>query len=112
RLAEKRKDFNRAEQALRRAVAVAPGQASRVIDLAKFLAKQGRHQESEQAFAQAEALAPDSPKVLFERAEAYVQSRRNLGEARQLLKRYLKSRLAPEDPPRHQAEKLLKQIGG
>jgi cytochrome c-type biogenesis protein CcmH/NrfG len=81
----------------------------RVVDLAKFLAKQGRWEESEATFRKARQLAPDSPQVLFEQASAYIRAGRNLEEARQLLKRYLTVPLTPDDPSRREAEQLLKQ---
>jgi hypothetical protein len=40
-----------------------------------------------------------------------VKEKRNLDEARNLLRQYLHSPLTPEDPPREQAERLLKQAG-
>lgn len=110
RLAEKRKQFTTAEQQLRRAADLAPRQVGRVIDLAKFLAKSGRYQESDETFRRAETLAPDSPKLMFERANTYIQSHRNLELARQLLKRYLDAQLTPDDPPRKAAEALLRQV--
>lgn len=112
RLAEKRKEYGKAEEQLRRAAEMAPMQLGRFVELAKFLAKQGKYQESEQAFQKAERIAPGSPKVLFARAETYVRSRRNLNAARTLLKQYLASPLTPEDPARSEAEKLLKEAGG
>jgi tetratricopeptide (TPR) repeat protein len=112
RLAEKRKEWATAEQHLRRAIDLAPKQAGRVVDLAKFLARQGRHQESDAAFQQAARIAPSEPGILFERAATYVRAKRNLDEARALLKQYLASDLTPNDPPREEAEKLLKQVGG
>jgi len=69
-------------------------------------------EESEQTFRAAERLAPDSPGLLYARAEMYVKSGRNLATARDLLKRYLSANLSPDDPPRADAEKLLKQAGG
>ena len=110
RIAEKKKEFGSAEQQLRRAAELAPRQVGRIIDLAKFLAKQGRFQESEQTFVAAEQIAPDSPKLLFARADTYIQTGRNIETARELLKRYLNAKLTPEDPPRSEAEKLLKQL--
>ena len=110
RISEKRKEFDAAEQQLRRAVDMAPNQVGRVIDLAKFLAKLGRYQESDQAFSQAEKISPDSPKVLFAQAKTYVESGRNLPKARELLKRYLQCRLTPDDPPRAEAERLLRKV--
>ncbi len=112
RLAEKHKEWATAEQHLRRAIDLAPKQAGRVVDLAQFLARQGRHQESEDAFTQAARIAPDKPSILFERANTYVKAGRNLNEARTLLRKYLSSELTPDDPPREEAEKLLKQVGG
>lgn len=109
RLAEKRRQFHTAENQLRSAIQLAPKQVGRVLDLAKFLAKQGRWEESEAAFRQARRLAPDSPKVLFEEAGAYIHAGRNLEAAKELLKRYLSAPLTPDDPPRHEAEQLLKQ---
>jgi Flp pilus assembly protein TadD len=112
RLAEESKEFSTAEQQLRRAVDAAPTQVGRVIDLARFLAKQGRHQESDAEFVRAEKIAPDSPKVIFARAASYVETKRNLPQARSLLQKYLKSDLTPDDPPRQEAEKLLRTAAG
>jgi tetratricopeptide (TPR) repeat protein len=112
RLAEKRRETSQAEQHFRRAVALAPRQVGRMIDLARYLAKQGRLQESEAMFDQAQKLAPDSPKVLFWRAKTYVQEKQNLDRAHELLMRYLESNLTPDDPPREEAEKLLRKIVG
>jgi len=112
RLAEKKKEFNTAEEHLQRAAAMAPQQVGKLVDLARFLAKQGRYQESEQSFRNAEKIAPNSPKVIYARADTYVQQGRNLDTARQLLKRYLQAELTPDDPPRADAEKLLKKASG
>ncbi|MCL6545225.1 MAG: tetratricopeptide repeat protein [Bryobacteraceae bacterium] len=109
RIAEKRKQDKDAEEQLRRAMDLAPRQVGRVLDLARFLAKRGKHQESETLFEQAEKLDPESPKVMFERAKAYIESKRNLDKARELLVRYLNSPLTPDDPPRQEAERLLRQ---
>ncbi len=109
-IAGKKKEFDHAEEQLRRAVDLAPRQVGRILDLASFLAKQGQYQQSDAAFSQAERVAPNSPRVMFERAKAYIRARRNLGAARELLVRYLNSPLSPEDPPRNQAEQLLKQV--
>lgn len=109
RLAEKRKDLETAEKEYRRAAELEPSKPGRWIDLAKFLARRGRYQESEEAFDRAQRVAPDSPRVWFSRAEAWIESRRNLAAARQLLERYLKAELTPEDPPRREAQRLLER---
>jgi tetratricopeptide (TPR) repeat protein len=112
RLAEKKKEFHTAEEHLQRAAAMAPQQVGKLVDLARFLAKQGRYQESEQSFRKAEKIAPNNPKVIYARADTYIQQGRNLDTARQLLRRYLQADLTPDDPSRADAEKLLKKASG
>jgi cytochrome c-type biogenesis protein CcmH/NrfG len=112
KLAEKHKEYSSAEAQLRRAFEIAPQQIGRLIDLARLFTKQGRHQDADVTLAAAAKLAPDSPKLMFARAQIYIQSKRNLDVARQLLKQYLSTNLTPEDPPRADAEKLLKQVQG
>ena len=112
RIDEKRKEPQSAEEHLRRAVEMAPMQVGRLIDLARFLSKEGRFQEAEQSLARAAEIAPEAPKLLYARAEIYAKSHRNLDVARDLLKRYLNSNTTPEDPPKTAARKLLKQIEG
>lgn len=106
---EHRKDYTGAEEQLRRAMDLAPRQVSRLLALAKYLGKRGRIKESDVLFEQAARMAPNDPKILFERAQIYVEQRRNLGEARELLQKYLRSPLTPDDPPRAQAEALLEK---
>jgi Flp pilus assembly protein TadD len=107
----KQKHYDVAETQLRQAIKVAPQEASRLIDLAKFLSARGRVKESDEKFAEAARLAPNSPQFLFERAETYIQQKRNLDDARQLLVRYLASPLTPDDPPREKARTLLSKTG-
>jgi tetratricopeptide (TPR) repeat protein len=112
RIAEKRKEYGDAEEQLRRAIDAAPQKVGKLIDLAKFLARQGRIQEADQSLAKADALAPGAPRLMYARADLYIRTGRNRGEARDLLKRYLGSHLTPDDPPRSEAVKLLKQVQG
>jgi Flp pilus assembly protein TadD len=112
RIEEKRKDYHRAEEHLRRAMELAPRQVGRVIDLAKFLAKQGRYEESEQTFVTAEKLAPNAPKVMYAHAATYIETKRNIEVARELLEKYLAAPLTPDDPSREEAQKLLRQTSG
>src|SRR5579864_4302351 len=109
-LADKRRQYDTAEEQLRRAMELAPHQVGRVLDLARYLAKRGRFQESEAAFDKALQLEPNSPKIYFARARVYIEEKRNLDRAKDLLIKYMRSNLTPDDPPREQAEKLLKQI--
>ncbi|HEX5226177.1 MAG TPA: tetratricopeptide repeat protein [Bryobacteraceae bacterium] len=111
-LADRRKQFDTAEEQLRRAAELAPHQVGRMLDLARYLARHGRIAESEAAFDRAEQIAPNAPKVTFARARIYVEQKRNLEQARTLLYRYLHSNLTPDDPSREQAQKLLKEASG
>ncbi len=110
-LESKRKRYDLAEAQLRKAAQLAPQEVGRLIDLARFLADHGRVKESDDEFKEAALLDPNNPQVLFARAETYIQQKRNLNDARELLKRYLASPLTPEDPPRESALALLKQTG-
>lgn len=112
RLAEKRKDYAGVEEHLRRAIDASPQRIGRFIDLARFLAKQGRFQESDQSLAQADKIAPNSPRLIYARADLYVKNKRNLDVARKLLQQYMSMSLSPDDPPRSDAAKLLKQVQG
>ena len=112
RIAEKHKQFHDVEKHLRRAMQLAPLQVGRVIDLAKFLAKQGRFEESDKTFVDAQKLAPDAPKVMYARAATYIETKRNIETAKALLEKYLTSSLTPDDPPRAEAQKLLRQVSG
>src|SRR5204862_6310413 len=87
KIAERRKDYTKAEDQLRRAVAAAPTKVGRLLELAKFLSKRGRVDESEQTFRAAEKIAPENPRLLYHRAETYVHAGRNLNTARELLRR-------------------------
>ena len=67
---------------------------------------------ADQSLARASEVIGDSPKLMFAKADLYVRTGRNPQVARELLKRYLSSRLTPDDPPRAEAAKLLRQIEG
>jgi tetratricopeptide (TPR) repeat protein len=110
-LERKQKRYEAAEEQLRRAAELAPRQVGRIIDLAKFLSERGRVKESDEKFSEAARIAPNSPELLFVRAETYIQQKRNLNDARRLLERYLASPLTPDDPPREDARALLSKAG-
>ena len=112
RIAEKKKDVAQTEVHLRRAMELTPRDVGRVIDLAKFLAKQGRFEESDKMFQAAEKVGPHAPKILYARAEAYIGAHRNVEVAKNLLEKYLSAQLTPDDPPRSEARKLLLQVSG
>lgn len=111
-IAERQKQYDLAEGQWRKAIALAPKQVGRVVDLAKFLARRGKYNESDGAFMQAARVAPNSRLVVYARAETYVETKRNLDTARELLHQYLRSPLSPDDPPREEALRLLKRASG
>jgi Flp pilus assembly protein TadD len=112
KLAEKRKESRSAEAHLRRAVELAPQQIGKLIELARFLTKQRRYQEADQSFERAEKVEPNSPRLVFARASTYIEAKHNVETARELLKRYMKMELHPDDPPRSEAAKLLREAQG
>src|ERR1035441_1049493 len=112
KLAERRKEYSSAEEQLRRALDVAPQQVGRFIDLARFLVRRGRLDEADQVLARAGKFSPNSPKLMYATAEIYVKAHHNLDVARELLKRYMSAVITPEDPPKAEAAKLLRQVQG
>jgi tetratricopeptide (TPR) repeat protein len=106
RIALERKQYDLAEGQLKKAIDMAPREINRIVELAKFLAGQGRIGESEAA------IDPSNKKLLFTRAETYVQGRRNLGTAKKLLEAYMQAPLTPDDPSREAARRLLERAKG
>ncbi len=106
-LSEKNKEYDATEQHLRSAIQLAPNQAPRVMELARFLARRGRAKESDALFDLAASIAPEDRRILFYRAQTYIEGNRNLSDARALLQGYLSAPLTPDDPPRQRAQELL-----
>jgi Flp pilus assembly protein TadD len=109
-LADRRKQYDSAEEQLRRAMELAPHQVGRVLDLAMYLAKRGRFQESEAAFDRAAQIAPGDPRIYFDHARSYIEGKRNLDKAKELLRKYMQSDVTPDDPSHEEAAKLLKKV--
>ena len=107
---------DKASRLIDRSVKLEPSQAARqaakMVKLGKYLANHGRYPESDEAFRRALAAAPAAPNVVYARASVLIETKRNIPEARELLKRYLALNLSPSDPPREQAEQLLRQTPG
>jgi Flp pilus assembly protein TadD len=111
-IADRRKDYAAAEAHLRRAMELAPTEAGRIVDLARYVARHGRLQEADRLFDQARKVAPGQARVAFAEAKVNIENQRNLEHARRLLEEYLRASLTPDDPPRQEAEKLLRRAGG
>jgi len=110
RLAEKRKDWAAAEREFRAAWDTAPNEVGRALDVAQFLSSRGRYAESEAIFRAVEEKYPNSPKIVFARAAAYVNSKRNPDKAHALLDKYLAMQTTPDDPPRWEVEGLVRRL--
>jgi Flp pilus assembly protein TadD len=111
-IADRKKDYAAVEAHFRRAMELAPTEPGRMLDLARYLAKRKRLNESDLLFDQAEKMFPGQPKVGFAEAAVDIENNRSLKKARALLEEYLHANLTPDDPPRQEAEKLLRRIGG
>jgi Flp pilus assembly protein TadD len=111
-IADKRKDYAAAEAHLRRAMQLAPTEPGRVLDLARYIAKRGRLKESDVLFEQARQMFPGQPRVAFTEAMVDIENNRSMEKARALLDEYLHASLTPDDPPRQEAERLLRRAGG
>ncbi len=112
KLAQKRQQLPAAEQHLRQAVAAAPQEVGHVIALAKLLANEGRMRESDDILRAAQSAHPAAPRVWLARADVLIQQKRDLQEARNLLQKYVNAPITVDDPPKQEAFRLLKQVGG
>jgi tetratricopeptide (TPR) repeat protein len=113
RIAEARKDYGGAEKYFKQSTELAPHEPGKYVALAKFCARHGRYEESDKFFDEAKRVAPDAARVDFAQASTYIQSKRNVDTARVLLKKYLSaSNLTPDDPPKSEAQKLLRKVSG
>jgi tetratricopeptide (TPR) repeat protein len=112
KLAQKRKEFQAAENHLRQAISVAPREVGHFLALARFLATQGRNKESDAVFLEAQTKHPNSPQVWFAWASVLVKEKRDLGQAKTMLEQYVRASVTPDDPPKQEARRLLKEVGG
>ena len=109
-LDQKRKDMQDAELHLRQAIESAPKQVGKLLALAKLLSKEGRTEESDAIFEKADEVSPNTPRVWFAWADTLIMEKHNLPEAKTLLQKYVQAQLTPDDPPKSEASKLLKQV--
>ena len=112
KLAQKRKEYESAEIHFRKAIAIGPHSIGHLVSLARFLANQGRVRESDAVFEQAKQVAPNEPTLWYARADVLIKGNRNLDEARNLLQKYVNAPITADDPPKTDAVRLLKQVGG
>lgn len=112
RIAEKDKDFTRAETEYKSAIEDSGGRADNWLSLASFYRRRGRFAEMEQAITKAVTAQRQSPNksAFFDAATLLWKAGRQLPQAAQLLAKYLASKEKVEDAPAFQAHYLLGQI--
>ncbi len=112
KLAQKRKEFQSAEDHLHQAISAAPHSVGHLLALGRFLANQGRNRESDEVFLEAQTKHPNAPQVLFAWASVLIKQKRDLGQAKTMLEKYMQASITPDDPPKNEARRLLKEVGG
>ncbi len=111
KLAENYKDFESAERYLTIAINTKPDDCNYRLDMAAYLTRRKRYDESKKIFEEANAICSGNPDFLFGKAQVYINSKRNLGEARRLLDIYISlDNLTPNNPSRYEARQLLKSL--
>lgn len=112
KVAQKRKEYELAEDHFHRAIAIGPKEVGHLIAWARFLAMQGRIRESDAVFEEAQTADPTAARVWFARADVLISQKRNLNEAKALLEKYVSASISVDDPPKDEARRLLKQVSG
>lgn len=100
---EELREYERAEEQHLRARGISPQGIDFLLGHASFLARRGRHEESDKLFEEAIRLEPQNPGVWVTAGTAWIKARRKPlhARAKQLLERYLASpdREPKWDPP-------------
>jgi Tfp pilus assembly protein PilF len=107
RIAEKRKDYDAAEQEYRAAISTSHGSASAWLNLGLFYKHRQQFDQMEQALRHVRSAPLDRPDALVDAAEILVHTQRNLAEATRLLDTYLALNAKVEQAPAFKAHYLL-----
>ena len=107
RIAEKKKDFDLAEQEYRALIEASGGTSFAWLNLGIFYKHRGRYDAMEEALAHVRSAPVDRPDSLVDAAELLLHTRRNPREAILLLENYLNSRAKVEQAPAFKAYYLL-----
>lgn len=107
RIAEQEKDYAAAENEYRIAIRLSGGKAGAWLNLARLYRHEARFEEMEDAIRHATAPEMNRPDLLLSAAQILIDSKRDLPEAEQLLRRYLSSGQTAEDAPLFRAHYLL-----
>lgn len=107
RIAEKKKDFGAAESEYRAAIDASHGSASAWLNLGLYYRHRERWDDMERALDHVRSAPLDRPDALVDAAEILLHSQRNLPEAAELLRHYLRSNSKVEQAPAFKAHFLL-----
>lgn len=109
-LAEKEKNYGKAEASYREAIRLEPGRIGRWIDLARFYTRREQLPKADEALAGARKLQPEAARLLYDEADLLYRSRRDPSRALQLLRRYQGAAQGPEDPPPFETAQLIVKL--
>jgi tetratricopeptide (TPR) repeat protein len=107
RILEKKKEFPQAENEYRAAIDASHGAASAWLNLGLFYKHRERWDDMEQALSHVRSAPADRPDALVDSAEILIHTQRNVAEAVQLLRAYLKSTSQVEQAPAFKVHFLL-----
>jgi tetratricopeptide (TPR) repeat protein len=107
RIAEKKKDFGKAESEYRAAIDSSHGSASAWLNLGLFYRHRQRSDQMVEALEQVRSAPLDRADALVDAAEILINAQRSIPEAVALLKSYLKSNLRVEQAPVFKVHYLL-----
>ena len=107
RIAEKRKDFSTAESEYKAAVEASHGSASAWLNLGLFYRHRERYEDMEQALLHVRPAPLDRSDALVDAGEILIHAQRNLPEAVELLRAYLKLNKSVEQAPAFKVHYLL-----
>jgi tetratricopeptide (TPR) repeat protein len=107
RIAEKRKDYATAESEYKAAVDASHGSASAWLNLGLFYRHRERYEDLEQALSHVRLAPLDRSDALVDAAEILIHAQRNLPEAMELLRAYLKLNKSVEQAPAFKVHYLL-----
>jgi tetratricopeptide (TPR) repeat protein len=110
RIAEKDKDFTKAELEYKAAIASGDGRADRWLNLASFYRRQNRLQDMEMAINKAVSSQRKPSNVLFDAASLLYRAGMSLPQAATLVGKYIAGKDKAEEAPAFQAHYLLGQI--
>ena len=109
-LAEKEKNYAKAESQYREAIRLDAKRIGRWIDLAKFYTRREQHKQADDALSKGRALQPSAPRLLYDEADLLYRSKREPSRALQLLRKYQQANHTPDDPSPYETKQLTAKL--